>query len=117
MMRLRPLLTLALVLALALTSLTMAVARGQAMPAGEMVICSGYGVTTVAVDAQGKPVGVLHPCPKCLSALSLWLAPAAPEGLSAPPGQQRLRKPVEALASAEHDPDAPRARGPPVGRA
>lgn len=116
MMRLRPLLSLGLALVLALTSLTMAVARGQAMPAGEMVICSGYGVTTVTVDAQGNPVGILHPCPKCLSALALWLAPTPPATPSAPLGHSRLAAPVPMLPAEATDPAPPRARGPPVTR-
>lgn len=116
MSRLRPLLTFCLALAVAVTSLTMAVARGQAMPVGEMVICSGYGVTSVSVDAEGKPVGVLHPCPKCLSALALWLAPAPPGALPAPAGESRLAPVAPATLFASADPASPRARSPPVLR-
>ncbi|WP_083217568.1 hypothetical protein [Thioclava sp. SK-1] len=48
---------------LAVTSLQMAVARGQARVAGQIVLCTGTGVTTVHVDAQGQPIDRPQICP------------------------------------------------------
>lgn len=62
-MSFRPLLALCLALILALTSQSMAVARGMAAATGQMVICTGSGVTAVYVDAQGQPTGAPHICP------------------------------------------------------
>jgi hypothetical protein len=57
------LLSLFLVLVVVVTSQQLALARGQATAAGEMVLCVGGGMMTVAVDASGKPVGPAHVCP------------------------------------------------------
>lgn len=51
-----------LALVLFLTSLTVAHARGQGMPSGEMVLCLGGHAVTVSVDAQGNPVEYTHIC-------------------------------------------------------
>lgn len=60
---------LGLCLLLALTSLTMAAARGAAQPVGQIVLCTGAGPVSVPVDATGKPTGPSHLCPDCLPAL------------------------------------------------
>ena len=61
MRRLIPSLLLALVLAF--TSQSMAVARGAAAAAGQMVLCTGTGPIAVYVDANGKPTSAPHICP------------------------------------------------------
>ncbi|MFB9148411.1 hypothetical protein [Roseovarius ramblicola] len=66
---LRGITTIALCLFLALTSVTLAVARGAPGPAAVAVICTGEGVQRVAVDADGQPVSPPHVCPDCLLAL------------------------------------------------
>lgn len=66
---------LCMALILALTSGGMAVARGQTMAAGTMVLCTGSGPLVVPVDADGQPTGPAHVCPDC--ALSLIDAPSA----------------------------------------
>lgn len=48
---------------LAVTSLSAAYARGQAEPAGTMVICRGLTVMTVLVDGDGLPIEETHVCP------------------------------------------------------
>lgn len=58
-----------LVVVLAVTSLSGAVARGQADAAGTMVICRGLTVVTVPVDAQGQPVEISHICPDAVLTL------------------------------------------------
>jgi hypothetical protein len=69
---LRPILALCLCALLALTSQTMAVARGAPAPAGTMVLCTGTGPVTVLIDADGEPTGAVHICPDC--ALGLFHA-------------------------------------------
>lgn len=51
-----------LALVLFLTSLTVAHARGQGMPAGDMVLCLGGHAVTVSVDADGNPVEYTQIC-------------------------------------------------------
>jgi len=76
MNHLRPVTALLFALLLAISSGTMAVARGQATSVGTMVLCTGSGPASVPVDAEGKPTGPAHICPDC--ALSLFAAHAAP---------------------------------------
>ncbi|MEI4231967.1 hypothetical protein [Roseovarius sp. D22-M7] len=57
-----------LCLFLALTSVTLAVARAAPLPAGEIVICGGDGSRSVPVDASGAPIDPPHACPDCLLA-------------------------------------------------
>lgn len=59
-----------LVLAVMVSSVTMAVARNQPRPVGEMVLCTGYGMVIVGVDAQGKPAGPMMPCPDCVLSIA-----------------------------------------------
>ncbi len=113
----RPFLILFLTLALALASVTMAVARGQ-MRAGQgagltVVICSGYGITSIQVDAQGNPVGPVHPCPECLAGFLADLGPGAPQVPAAPDHARRLPAPVTWHGASRPAPSAT-ARGPPI---
>ncbi|OOY32951.1 hypothetical protein [Thioclava sp. F36-6] len=104
---------IAAALMLAMTSMTMAVARGQARVAGEVVLCTGYGVTTVSVDAEGKPTSPAHICPDMVLAMmaAVALAPALP----APPrGEGRSVETVEPETAQAQAVLVPRARGPPV---
>ena len=66
---LRPFLSLCLACLIALTSVQMAQARGQARPVGIMVLCIGTETRTVSVDANGQPVEAPHLCPDCVMAL------------------------------------------------
>jgi hypothetical protein len=107
-------LALILALVLALASQTMAVARTHAaQPGMTMVICSGYGVTTVTLDAEGNPTGPVHPCPDCLSGLSL-----APPAATVTPAAPRTRADTAALPPLAITPPAfwpaAPARGPPL---
>ena len=61
MIRLLTSLTLAFVLAL--TSQSMAVARGAAPATGQMVLCTGAGTVMVYMDAEGQPTSAPHICP------------------------------------------------------
>lgn len=59
---------LLLALIVALSSVTMAQARHQPRMVGEAVLCTERGALAVAVDAQGRPVGPMLPCPDCVPA-------------------------------------------------
>lgn len=107
---------LALLLAaiVALSSVTMAGARHQPRTAGQVTLCTGFGLVAVAVDRHGEPVGPMLPCPDCiapaLAAMSDTAGPAAPELRLVPAGYRRS-------ATAPPDLDAPGfnwSRGPPA---
>lgn len=68
-MSIRHLFSMLLMLTLGLTSATAGSARGQMRVAGEIVICSGQGVVTISIDAQGNPTGPIHICPDCVLTL------------------------------------------------
>lgn len=113
MNRFRPLFAFALVLALSVASVTMAVARGQDAPAGTMVICAGYGVVTLALDAEGNPVGPVHPCPDCLAAHLAIEAPTVPATQRPATRSSHVVLADPALARSRSAPSA-HARGPPL---
>lgn len=112
----RRLLILFLSVALGLASVSMAVARTQARTVGQITICSGYGVVTVAVDASGSPVGTplvpAHLCPDCLAGLTLGPLPVQPQ-VSRPATPAQPVWPVAIVAPSGHASLAPQARGPP----
>ncbi|PRY25486.1 hypothetical protein CLV78_102666 [Aliiruegeria haliotis] len=68
MFRLR-LISLLLILSLGLSAVGFGMAIGQAPAAGQIVICSGHGLLTVSVDADGKPVESLTLCPDAVASL------------------------------------------------
>ncbi len=109
---------ISLCLALALGSVSMAVARGQAVALSKggvtIVICSGYGVTTITLDDQGNPIGPIHPCPECLAGLAAYLTPAQPVIIAVVSAGERLPAgaPVSQLRAAAVL--TTRARGPPL---
>jgi hypothetical protein len=112
MIRLRPLTALGLCLFLALTSVTLAVARGAPLPVDEVVLCTGEGTRTVLVDAQGAPVAPPHICPECLLAFH---ATAPRDPLPPPhPAVTFARYPFAGAAHVIPPPPPPlRARAPP----
>jgi len=55
-----------LVALLLVTGQSMAVARGAAGPAGELVLCTGSGPVVILVDEDGAPVAPPHYCPDCV---------------------------------------------------
>lgn len=66
-----------LVCVLVLTGHSMAIARGTPMSTEQIELCTGSGPVMVLVDAEGKPTGASHICPKF--SLSLLNAVAIPE--------------------------------------
>lgn len=61
------------------TSAQMAVARGHAMMAGQIVICTGYGLKVINVDADNQPIGPVHYCPDCALSFMDLVAPGMPD--------------------------------------
>lgn len=99
---------------LALSSATMVSARGQMVQGDAIVICSGYGVVTIVLGPDGKPVGEVHPCPDCTPPLAAVLPGAAPVAARPLTRAEPVRRAVMVIALA---PAArpPQARAPPVG--
>lgn len=108
----RSYLTIIMALVLGASSVTMAVARGQTRVAGEVVICSGYGLTTITVDADGNPSGTVHICPDM--ALAMFAAQDAPShSIERPLGRVSDLILVEPATPASFTRTDVRARGPP----
>lgn len=100
-------------LTLALTSYSMAVARGQSPDLGtDMVICTGVGMITMTIGRDGEPVKTAHICPDAMSIFATALMaddmPAQPE-----PMQWRATA-LEALILQPQETLSPSARGPPL---
>ncbi|MEM6305331.1 MAG: hypothetical protein AAF744_11450 [Pseudomonadota bacterium] len=55
--------SLLLALVLALTSQSMAVARGASAATGKIVLCTSTGPMAVYIDAEGEPTAAPHICP------------------------------------------------------
>ena len=110
---LRPLFGVLLALSVALTAGMVGAARGQAQVAGQMVICSGQGVVTITVDAEGNPTGPVHVCPDCVLSF-LAAAEAAPLADLTVPGWSFADWAPAPHAHRSGGPVvAPMARGPP----
>lgn len=115
MMRFRPLAGLLLALCLALTSVSLAVARVQPPMQQWVELCDGETGATVAVDADGRPVMPLHLCPDCIAAFAAQqlpagpLLPARPVTRAAPAARLAEVPPAPALSLPLAE-----ARGPPV---
>ena len=99
---LRVILAYALTLVLSVTSLSFAYARGTNPEFGtDIIICSGVGITTITIGADGQPIETTHICPDGssifaavfslpiiappTSVLVAWLAPAASTHAAARP--------------------------------
>mgnify|MGYP001795356004 CR=1 FL=1 len=70
-----------LTLALLVTSISAASARGAAPAVDQVVICSGHGVTVLFLDATGEPTQAPHLCPDCV----LHLVAPLPGGVALVP--------------------------------
>lgn len=106
---------LLLSLTLALSSVSMAIARGQSAQGMELTLCTPDGVQTVVLDAQGNPVPATpHLCPDCLSGvLALDLPP--PLALPVRPAVWSALPPLPVpTLRADRKPRVHPARGPPL---
>lgn len=62
----RPIFGVLLVALIALTSVSMSLARGKMRDqSGAIVLCTGTGPISVRVDSQGQPIGPMPICPDC----------------------------------------------------
>ena len=60
---------------IALTSVSMSLARGQMRDAsGSIVLCTGTGPISVQVDSDGQPFGPMPICPDCVVGFMDYLA-------------------------------------------
>lgn len=100
-------------LTLVLTSYSMAAARGQSPDRGmDMVICTGVGMTTITIGADGKPVETTHICP---DAMSIFATTAAQPNVLAPPTVMQWRVTFDhAPITRRAETLCPSARGPPL---
>lgn len=85
---LRHFLCLTLALLLALSSVGFVAARHKAAGAQTFVICTGYGLVRISLDAQGAPIEQTVPCPDCMVTAQATVA--------APPGPMVWDAPVHA---------------------
>ncbi len=109
---LRACLSVLLAVTLVVTAQTLAAARAQPAPAGTMVICAAQGLVTVAVDAQGEPVGPPHICPD--GALALMAGPAPVAAPLSRADVTRIARAFDTRARAPLQPFVPfAARAPP----
>jgi hypothetical protein len=100
------------ILATVLTAGAVGAVRGQAMAAGEVVLCANGAAVTIAVDAEGRPTGAPHWCPDCVLLLLAGLAPGP--AAAVPPAEGAAAAPmITDRRSAAARPAAPLARGPP----
>ncbi|TVP70075.1 MAG: hypothetical protein EA339_13520 [Rhodobacteraceae bacterium] len=100
-------------LSLALASVGHATARHQAPGAVSMVICTGYGLVRITLDADGNPVEQSLPCPDCVMSQAMLV----PEGIT-PPAPQTLATALRALSPGIPQPRAAghwhQSRAPPL---
>ncbi|SMX33512.1 hypothetical protein [Octadecabacter ascidiaceicola] len=114
MKRTAHLLSFALALLIAVTSQQMAMARGMARDAsGQVVLCTGQGVMTVTLDAQGEPMGPVHICPDCALTLMDFAETSIAVESAAIHIQILAQTPVDAL-QIPVIPTSAQARGPPL---
>ena len=109
----RSVLSAAMAVILAVTSLTMAVARGETRMGTEIVICTGYGITTVTVDEEGNPTGPVHLCPDMVLGMMAALD-TPPPVFTRPEGRVERIEPVEPVQLRGTQVPQPRARDPPA---
>ncbi|EEB83849.1 hypothetical protein [Roseobacter sp. GAI101] len=112
-MTFRSFIAIALVLMLALTGQSMAVARGASAATGHMVLCTGSGPVAIYFDAQGKPTSAPHICPD--SALNVAFDDMMPP-LDAPERMITFEKvlPKPVLHAIPQRLERPGPRAPPV---
>ena len=109
----RPLFTLMLALTLAVTSLFMAASRGRVYAGVAVEICSGGGLVTVTLDAQGQPVGPAQLCPDLV--LGFFADAGLPDTIPVyEPRKLSAHCAVESPASQPHPVPNPGARDPPL---
>lgn len=106
-------LRLILIAIVVLTSQQLALARGQAVAMGNMVMCVGGGFVTIAVDAKGNPTGAPHVCPDGVQAMAFDPGePGRPIPVGSVTVPRYLALPCTAAPSLHLQ--TPQARAPPI---
>ena len=110
----RHLLSLALALTLATTSVHAAVMRSEMQGAIQMEICAdtSAGLNTITLDATGNQIPTAHRCPDCTAATLALLAP--PAQIAAPLGPFRTDRPALTPTTLTITPPNQSARDPPA---
>ena len=110
----RHLLSLLLALTLATTSVHAAVMHAEMQGAVQMEICAdtSAGLTTITLDATGKPIPTAHRCPDCTAAIAALL-PIPPQ-IAAAPTQSRSARPSHTRETLTSAPPNQSARDPPA---
>ncbi|MES2435305.1 MAG: hypothetical protein V4586_15970 [Pseudomonadota bacterium] len=110
----RNLLSLLLALTLATTSVHAAVMHSEMQGAVQMEICAdtSAGLTTITLDATGKPIAAAHRCPDCTAAITALLPP--PPHIAAAPSQSRSTRPDLTPTTRTTTPPNQSARDPPA---
>ena len=106
--------SLLLVLSLGLSTVGFGVARGQAPADGQMVICTGHGIVTISVDADGNPVESYMLCPDAALVFHAALTLEPPIVLPAEMSLAGLDWPATTTAPHVFPPLTLGARGPPA---
>jgi hypothetical protein len=101
-------------LVLLLTGQSMALARTAAGPAGSIVLCTGTGPITVVVDDTGTPMGPVHICPDCTTALCAATLPGLHDLPRHMPQSRTSRVAAPQVPGETPGLFLPRARAPPV---
>ena len=103
-----------LALILTVSSLQMAIARHALMPVDTVVICSGEGAYTIAIDAEGNPTGEVHYCPECIASALIAIDVSAPDWAVPATTTLILDVPALSLPVFQAATLCPLARGPPL---
>jgi len=112
--RMRSAFALILALTVALASVGFVQARHMAAGAQTMVICTGYGLVQITMDADGNPVERTLPCPDCVVVPLAMVPETARFALPVPTfvhARWALRDTLHTAAAAGHWHSA---RAPPV---
>ena len=109
----RHLLSLLLALTLATTSVQAAVMHAEMQGATQMEICAdtSAGLSTITLDATGKPIPSAHRCPDCTAAIAALL-PSPPQIVAAPT-HSRSARPALTATTRTATPPKQSARDPP----
>lgn len=108
------LIALALAVSLTVMSVAAAVARGQTVAGGQvLVLCSADGPVQVTLDASGAPTGKTHLCPDLAVGLLAALHLAAPDVAAPGVVLSEALRPDRVAGHPDRAVTAPQARGPP----
>jgi hypothetical protein len=99
---------------LALTSVSMAVARVQPTMGTPYILCATDGSKTVILDFQGKPVAPHQLCPDCTLGITVALMGAVAAHHSVVLGRSDAAVPQPSRTTALRPLAPPCARGPPA---